>query len=119
MKVHQEERGTNLAVERTDSEKSKLFKWKLAVKSKSKMDNRKSAPAETLSADVASDDSEKFEHFFSVMRLLAVTHMMRTDRELVLHQHHVKTVRGDRQPPLEQLCLLTRVEIGEFHLIQP
>lgn len=54
MKVHHEERGTNLAVERTDSKKSKLFKWKLAVKSKSKMDNRKSAPAEILSADVAS-----------------------------------------------------------------
>ena len=65
MKVHHEERGTNLAVERTDSEKSKLFKRKLAVKSKSKMDNRKSAPAEILSADVASEDSEKLEHVAS------------------------------------------------------
>ena len=52
------------------------------------------------------------------MAELAVTHMMWTDQELVLHQH-VKTVRGDGQPPSEQLCLLTRVEIGEFHLIQP
>ncbi|XP_066028453.1 arf-GAP with coiled-coil, ANK repeat and PH domain-containing protein 2 isoform X4 [Pocillopora verrucosa] len=65
MKVHHEERGTNLAVERTDSKKSKLFKRKLAVKSKSKMDNRKSAPAEILSADVASEDSEKLEHVAS------------------------------------------------------
>ncbi|CAH3156007.1 unnamed protein product [Pocillopora meandrina] len=65
MKVHHEERGTNLAVERTDSKKSKLFKRKLAVKSKSKMDNRKSAPAEILSADVASGDSEKLEHVAS------------------------------------------------------
>ena len=36
---------------------------------------------------------------FLVMRLLAVTHMMRTGQELVYHQHHVKTLRGDGQPP--------------------
>ena len=72
--------------------------------------------------DVTSEDSEKLEHVASnfvsnyfqilVMRLLAVTHMMRTGQELVHHQHHVKTLRGDGQPPSEQLCLLTRVEIG-------
>ena len=56
---------------------------------------------------------------FSVMRLIAVTHMMTTDQELVHHQHHVEIVRGNGQPPSEQLCLLTRVEIGEVHLIQP
>ena len=39
MKVHHEERCTHLAFERTDSEKGKLFKRKLAMKSKSKMDN--------------------------------------------------------------------------------
>lgn len=61
MKVHHEERGTHLAVGRTDSKKSKLFKRKLAIKSKSKMDNRKSAPAEILSVDVTSEDYQKLE----------------------------------------------------------
>ena len=65
MKVYHEQKDSRLPVERTDSKKSKLFKRKLAIKSKSKVDKRKSAPAEILSLDLTSKDYEKLQHMAS------------------------------------------------------
>lgn len=62
MKVHHEEKDLGLPVGRTDSKKSKLFKRKLAIKgAKSKVDKRKSAPAEMVSSDLTSKEYEKLE----------------------------------------------------------
>lgn len=64
MKVYHEEK--DLPVGRTDSKKSKLFKRKLAIKgNKSKVDKRKSAPAEMFLSDLTSKDYEKLEKLAS------------------------------------------------------
>ena len=66
MKVYHEEKDKGLPVGRTDSKKSKLFRRKLAVKGhKSKVENRKSAPAEILLSDLTSKEYEKLENLAS------------------------------------------------------
>ena len=63
MKVRHEEKDVGqLPVGRTDSKKSKLFKRKLAIKgAKSKVDNRKSAPAGMMLSDLTSKEYENLE----------------------------------------------------------
>ena len=63
MKVRHEEKDVGqLPVGRTDSKKSKLFKRKLAIKgAKSKVDNRKSAPAGMTLSDLTSKEYENLE----------------------------------------------------------
>ena len=66
MKVYHEEKDLGQPVGRTDSKKSKLFRRKLAMKgNKSKVDKRKSAPAEMTLSDLASKEQEKLENLAS------------------------------------------------------
>ncbi|KAL9971108.1 hypothetical protein ACROYT_G023595 [Oculina patagonica] len=66
MKVYHEEKDSGQAVVKTDSKRSKLFKRKLVIKgNKSKLDKRKSAPAEILSADLTSKEYEQLENLAS------------------------------------------------------
>lgn len=66
MKVYHEEKDSGLPVGRTDSKRSKLFKRKLVIKgNKSKVDKRKSAPAEMILSDLTSKEYEQLESLAS------------------------------------------------------